>query len=75
MSKAKLASVHLTLRQPEDCCGRVEEEEQYLSVETYDGGGGQYIVLKTERWALDYEQINALALRLQEVLRSIETGQ
>lgn len=72
--KAILVGVTMTLEQPEDCCGRVNEEKQYLTVETQDGGGGAYIVLKTERWALDYEQIHALAMRLQEILRSVEPG-
>lgn len=74
MKEAKLVGVTMTYEQAEDCCGRTDHEEQYLTVETQDGGGGPYLVLKTERWALDFEQINALAVKLQELLRNVGAG-
>jgi hypothetical protein len=67
---AKLSSIKLTLKQDEDCCGRVDTSEQSLEIETMDGGGGAYLVISTERWALDSdEDIDAFASRLKEVLR------
>lgn len=69
---AKLASIKLTLSQQEDCCGRVENYEQHLTIETMDGGGGAYLVISTDRWAIDSDaDIDSFAARLKEVLRQI----
>jgi hypothetical protein len=75
MKEAKLVQVQMTLEQPEDCCGRVSENVQYMEIQTFNGGGGPYLVLKTERWAIDSEDIDRFCSRLKEILRSVETGQ
>ena len=36
----KIEVLKKTISQEEDCCGRTNEEYQYLDLETYDGGGG-----------------------------------
>ena len=38
--------------QPSDCCQSGSMEQQ-LTVSTQDGGGGAFLVIETERWALD----------------------
>jgi len=46
-------SKHLCFEQEQDCCGPNESTRQELVVETCDGGGGPYVVISTNRWAID----------------------
>ena len=42
------------LSQEEDTSsGRTNETYQYFKVQTVDNGSGSYIVIETERWAID----------------------
>ena len=41
------------LSQEEDTSGRPNVTDQYLKVLTVDNGSGSYIVIETERWAID----------------------
>jgi beta-lactamase superfamily II metal-dependent hydrolase len=41
------------LSQEEDTSGRPNVTDQYLKVQTIDNGSGSYIVIETERWAID----------------------
>ena len=41
------------LSQEEDTAGRPNVTDQYLKVQTIDNGSGSYIVIETERWAID----------------------
>lgn len=61
--KPKLCSV--TFSQEQDCCGPTESDEQKITIETCDGGGGTYFVIKTDRWAFDNIE------ELQELLKTI----
>ena len=68
----KLTSLTETYYQEEDCCGRPEELGQDLEISALDGGGGFYLVLKTERWALDGEKdIERLVSKLRSVLKRV----
>lgn len=49
----KLVGLTETYEQEEDCCGRANETGQTIEFIAEDGGGGAYIVIKTERWAFD----------------------
>ena len=40
----------LTFTQEEDCCS---SEEQFITIKTQNGGGGDYFVINTDRWAFD----------------------
>lgn len=62
----KLVSVKHTFEQDEDCCGRPDALHQLLDVKTFDGGGGSYLVLTTERWAIS--DVDEFAARLKGVL-------
>lgn len=50
--KANLLSqtLEMTFTQEADCCTL---EEQYLTVKTDNGGGGDFYVIETKRWAFD----------------------
>lgn len=45
-------NTQIMLEQEEDCCGRTTTDTQFLKAESLDGGGGDYVVLETERWAI-----------------------
>jgi len=49
----------MTFTQDSDCC---DSKEQYLTIKTQNGGGGDFYVIETERWAFDNipELINVL---------------
>lgn len=42
--------LQMTFTQDADCC---KCNEQYLTIKTQNGGGGDFYVIETERWAFD----------------------
>lgn len=65
-----LESATFTFTQPEDCCGRINEEFQDLTIHTEDGGGGKYLVLSTERWAIDsIKDLECIFEKLYKILK------
>jgi hypothetical protein len=40
----------MTFTQDADCC---DSEDQFLTIKTQNGGGGDFFVIETERWAFD----------------------
>ena len=44
------------LSQEEDTAGRLNITDQYLKVQTIDNCSGSYIVIETERWAIDEKE-------------------
>jgi len=40
----------MTFTQEADCC---DNKEQYITIKTQNGGGGDFYVIETERWAFD----------------------
>jgi hypothetical protein len=73
-------SVSVTFTQEEDTSGRANYDYQDLKVDiidmgSYDGSEQSlddfYIVLKTERWAIDVNEIDAFANRLKELVATI----
>lgn len=54
-----------------DCCESGISNE--IVVEVYDGGGGPYLVIKTDRWAFDGgKDIDAFARELKACLKKAE---
>lgn len=53
-----------------DCCG--PEDWQTLTVKVGDGGGGKFLVLETQRFALDGGQVPWLAEKLRWLLEGEE---
>ena len=43
-------SLEMTFTQDADCCDR---RDQFLTIKTENGGGGDFYVIETERWAFD----------------------
>jgi hypothetical protein len=43
-------SFEMTFTQDADCC---DSEDQFLTIKTQNGGGGDFFVIETERWAFD----------------------
>lgn len=41
----------MTFTQDGDCCDT--NHEQYITIKTQNGGGGDFFVIETERWAFD----------------------
>ena len=64
--KANLLSqtLEMTYTQEADCC---TTEEQYLTIKTDNGGGGDFYVIETKRWAFDtVEEIIELLNQFKE---------
>ncbi len=66
-----LNDLKMTLAQEEDSCGRIGIEDQILEVEFQDGGGGFYYILKTDRWAVDADDLS-LFKTLGEMCESLD---
>ena len=63
------SEVSFSYEQDADCC---DSRWQELIIATQDGGGGPYLVIKTERWAIDPEGIDAFAAELRRVIGLVE---
>ena len=69
----KLSSITEVYEQDEDSAGRANESRQDITLETVDAGGGSYIVIKTERWALDdAADMAKLVGKMKAMLKRIE---
>lgn len=66
----QLEEVSHTYTQETDAC--VSGICNILKVSTFDGGGGPYLVIETERWAIDEEDIEAFAQKLRDVLGLVQ---
>ena len=55
----------ITYTQENDCCDPSELGQQ-LILKTQDGGGGSYVVIETERWAID--DIDEFCKALKDIL-------
>lgn len=53
--------------QDSDSC-QDNDNGQSLTVSTDDGGGGSYIVISTERWAVDYDDIDKFTDTLKRIV-------
>ena len=40
----------MTFTQDKDCCS---SEDQFITIKTQTGGGGDFFVIETQRWAFD----------------------
>lgn len=67
-----IVSQQVVLEQEEDCCGRENEEYQYMTLETHDGGGGAYVVMKTDRWAIDVNDIDSFVEIVKKLVASVK---
>lgn len=68
---ARIDSASICYIQGADSCQEVDVS-QLLSIEAIDAGGGHYIVIKTDRWAIDATDIDGFADRLRSVLTLVK---
>lgn len=47
---------------------------QELTVRTEDAGGGKFIIIKTERWAMDSNEIDKFASMLKQIVYLAENS-
>ena len=56
-------------KQDEDCNGRVENKEQYINLSAVDNGNNEhYLVIETERWAIDIDEIDKFCDELKKFM-------
>jgi len=65
----KLVSTRVVYEQDMDNCGDIKDDRQRLTMETFDGGGGTYVVISTERWAVDPGDMDWIAERVQSLCK------
>jgi hypothetical protein len=46
-------TTELIYQRPEDLDGRIGHDQQTIQINTHDGGAGDYVVISTERWAIN----------------------
>ena len=63
----KLCEIRTVLTQPMDSEGE-PFRDQMLTVKVIDVGQGPYMVLETERWTLDLEEVQGFLLTLEKML-------
>lgn len=54
--------------QDTDACDETRNSVQTLDIECINAGGGHYLVIETERWAIDETDIEGFSQRLRDVL-------
>jgi hypothetical protein len=62
----KLDSCEFTFYQDSDSC-ELNKDGQILKVKIDDGGGGNFLILSTERWSLDYDEIDEFIKILTQI--------
>jgi hypothetical protein len=67
----KLIELTEVYEQAEDNGGRPNETGQDIEISTCNAGGGSYIVLKTERWAIDEEDLDSFVQKLRDLLARV----
>lgn len=58
----------VSLMQDEDSDGRAGESHQHLRLRQANAGGGNYLVIETERWAMDGDAIDDFAQMLKDFM-------
>lgn len=62
----KISHVRVVLTQDKDCCD-MGDDVQEMTVTVEDGGGGPFLVIDTERWALDLTEIDRFIAKLRKI--------
>ena len=71
----KLVRVTEVYSQDEDCCGRVDALGQDITISTEDGGGGSYVTIQTDRWAMDDDkEIDTFAAKMKVLLKRVDSA-
>ena len=64
----QLSEVQFTFTQEVDTNQSSDDVCQVLTASTEDGGGGAYLILKTERWAIDSDDIDKFAAAMKRIV-------
>ena len=62
----KISHVRVVLTQDKDCCD-MGDDVQEMTVTVEDGGGGPFLVIDTQRWALDLTEIDRFIAKLRKI--------
>ncbi len=59
-----------TYSQEEDTCGRADHKEQEITLSAIDatGGNNHYLVIETQRWAIDVDEIDKFCDTLKKFM-------
>lgn len=68
----RLSRAQITLQQPDDDHG-TGLDDQYLTIKVEDAGAGPYVVIETNRWAVDLDEIPALIEKLNNIQKMYTT--
>ena len=64
-----MTPISKTFIQPMDSCCN-DDDQQSLKIEAVDAGGGTYVILSTERWAVEKDkEIDELCTELKAMLK------
>lgn len=55
-----------------DSCGPSGGGYNLLDIEVTNAGGGPYIIIKTDRWALDVDDMEALSKEIRRLINEVE---
>lgn len=72
-SKAEIFEGMLLYTQDEDSCDETGIGSQNLEVRTHDAGAGKYLVIQTQRWAMD--SIDELVEILKDAAKRLAVGE
>lgn len=64
---ANIERVSIVATEEADCCAPSGSDVNEIEISTEDGGGGAYLIIKTERWAIDADKIDDFIKLLQKV--------
>ena len=71
LKDVQLSEVELVFYQDSDSC-QEKDNGQSLKVFTRDAGGGSYICIATDRWAIDWDAIDIFATCLKKIVKMPE---
>jgi hypothetical protein len=65
----KLFQQSKTYKQESDS---LSNETQFLRVKIDDAGGGPYLILSTQRWSIDFDELDALVKKLKSIIKEFK---
>ena len=67
----KTVELKITYMQDSDCEDE-NKDRQYLTVQTQNNGIASFIIIETERWSLDLDEIDKFADTLKDFIKRLE---
>jgi len=72
--KADTIKTEWSYSQEEDSGGRAGEDGQFFTIKTCDNGIANYMVIETERWAIDDENLEEFIKEIRAKWEQIKTN-